>query len=221
MSLHPTLRRALDELPRPDRFHMLVRARSFSLDALCAQVPVAGRVLEIGCGHGLVAATLALQSARREVVGFDVDPDKVAAAERIAAAVRADGGHLEVTVGDGTELPAGPWDAIVIADVIYLLAPDTQEALLKSAAAGLAPGGVLVLKELDDKPWAKAAFARVEEVLATKVLRITAGSDLHWRSASEWATQLEGCGLQAFIRRIDRHYPYPHVLITGTAPSPS
>ncbi len=218
MKLHPTLRAAVGELPRAERLHLLGRARSFPLDALCNEVPPAGRVLEVGCGHGLVAATLALETQEREVVGFDIDPDKIRDAEVIAARVRAEGGRLEVTVGDGAELPAGPWDAIVIVDVIYLLAPERQEALLASCAALLAPGGVLLVKDNDDRPRLKYAFARFEEVVATKVVRITAGSDLHWRSSSEWAALMERFGLKATARRIDRRYPYPHVLIIGRRP---
>lgn len=220
MKLHPTLRAAVDELPRGERFHLLGRAKSFPLDALCAEVPPAGRVLEVGCGHGLVAASLALESADREVVGFDIDPDKIRDAGVIAERVRAGGGRLEVTVGDGAgALPAGPWDAIVIVDVIYLLAPERQEQLLAACADGLAPGGVLVLKDNDQRPRLKYAFARFEEVVATKVVRITAGSDLHWRSAEAWAGLMERSGLATTIRRVDKRYPYPHVIIVGRRPA--
>lgn len=217
MSVHPELARAMAGLPRSVRWHMAGRARSFPLDALCAEVPEVGRVLEIGCGHALVAGTLALQSAKREVVGYDIDADKIRWAGQVAAAVTAAGGNLTVSVGgdDGSPVPAGPWDAVVIADVLYLLAPADQEAILGAAAAELAPDGVLVLKELDDHPALKVAFARAEEVLATRVLRITAGSHLHWRSADGWAAVLEGAGLRTTIRRVHRRYPYPHALIVG------
>ncbi|MEZ5411619.1 MAG: class I SAM-dependent methyltransferase [Acidimicrobiales bacterium] len=220
MSLHPELVQAMAALPRGVRWHMAGRARSFPLGDLCDEVPVEGRILEIGCGHGLVAASLALQSPGRQVVGYDIDAGKIRVAEQVAAAVAAAGGHLAVGVGGGggdggSPVPAGPWDAVVIADVLYLLAPGDQEAILAAAADELAPGGVLVLKELDDGPVPKVAFARAEELLATRVLRITAGSHLHWRSAASWAALLEQAGLRATVRRVHRGYPYPHALIVG------
>ena len=75
-------------------------------------------------------------------------------------------------------VPPGPWDAIVIVDVLYLLDADHELALLDGCLAELAPGGVLVVKETDVVPRLKHAIAKAQELLATRVLRITAGDAL-------------------------------------------
>lgn len=54
------------------RVHVRVRWHSCPFRAIAEEVPRAGRILEVGCGHGLLAAFLALESRARTVRGIDV-----------------------------------------------------------------------------------------------------------------------------------------------------
>ena len=60
-------------------------------------------------------------------------------------------------------------------DVLYLLGQDRALDLVTRAAAALAPGGVLAVKEIDVRPRWKYELARVQEMVSTRVTRITAG----------------------------------------------
>lgn len=70
-------------------------------------------------------------------------------------------------------VPAGPWDAIVIVDVLYLQPADAQRALLAEAATRLAAGGLLLVKEMSPAPEWKATWNRWQETVAVSVLGIT------------------------------------------------
>ncbi len=202
------------DAPLGDRFHVRVRWLTCPIPAIEQRVPVAGRVLDLGCGHGLVSLYLALSSPHRQVHGVDIDPHKIDLARAAASAPGAPDVSFDV-VEPGV-LPDGPWDAVVIADVLYLLGPAARVELLEGAAARLAPGGVLLVKETDTTPRWKHRLAAAQEQVSTKVLRITAGTDLDFASAQELEAVLAGEGLRTEVVRLDRHQLHPHVLIAGT-----
>jgi len=101
------------------------------------------RVLDAGCGPGRVGAFL--HAAGHDVVGADVDPHLIAAAEEDHPGPRW-------LVGDLAELdlPAAgmpePFDAIVCAgNVMTFLAPSTRGAVLGRLRAHLRPDGRAVI----------------------------------------------------------------------------
>ncbi len=92
------------------------------------------RVLEVGCGFGGLIA--ALPGVRK--VGVDISP-------RMIEKARARHPEVELFVADveHDELPAGPFDTIVLSDVVGHL-DDIQRALERLSPL-LAPGGRLVV----------------------------------------------------------------------------
>ncbi len=102
----------------------------------------AGRVLELGCGTGRVAAPLAARGA--EVVGLDLDPAMLARASHdagvalVCADMRAFAFHAT-------------FDAVVIPynGLQLLLDADGRRACLDAAAAHLHPGGVVAFEITD------------------------------------------------------------------------
>jgi len=110
---------------------------------------------------------------------------------------------------------SGPWDAILFVDVLYLLDPADQEALLRRAARELAPGGALLVKEVENRPRDKALWNRVQETMAVRVFGITAGRRLRFLSPERHAAWLEDEGLEVERARLDRGYAHPHHLLVA------
>lgn len=192
------------------------RWRTGPFGAVEALLPAEGRILDWGCGHGLLAVWAAARAPGRQVEGTDIDAAKLAvAADAAARAEVADRVVLRQVLPE--DLPEGAWDAVVLNDVLYLMSPVHQVAVIRAAVHALTPGGVLVAKELGSRPRWKHALLRVQERLAVGPLRMTAtGHGLQQfpdpAVVGEW---MQTEGLDVEVRRADARHHAPHVLVVG------
>jgi SAM-dependent methyltransferase len=119
------------------------------MDALVAP---SSRILDAGCGPGRVGAELFARG--HDVVGVDVDPELIAAAE-------ADHPGPRWVVDDLSEftLDEQPFDAAVVAgNVMAFVAVGSEQAVLTRIAAHVRPDGVVVVGFGTDRGYALADF---------------------------------------------------------------
>ena len=199
------------DAPLRDRTHIRLRWSSCPFPEVAAAVPERGRILEIGCGHGLFSAYLAAGSPQRDVVGIDIDERKIALAE---LAIRR-GAKMRVQRVEPGALPDGTWDAAVIVDVLYLLPEDDQRRMISLAARALAEGGRLIVKETALRPAWKFRLTQLQELLMVKITRITAGQDIAFVGSEAIAGWMRAEGLSVSERPLEAGSLHPHVLIVG------
>ncbi|QKW08345.1 class I SAM-dependent methyltransferase [Streptomyces sp. NA04227] len=102
-----------------------------------------GRALDLGCGEGADAIWLALEGW--QVTGVDISRTALDRAERHAADKGVDGDRIDWQRHDlATSFPAGPFD-LVSAHFLHSPGDLPREAVLRRAAATVAPGGVLLV----------------------------------------------------------------------------
>ena len=107
------------------------------------------RVLDLGCGDGHFTAALARCVGAGRVVGLDLDPAMLAAAQAACA------GHpcCEWRLGDAMAIAhsgLGPFDCVLIANTFHGV-PD-KAGLARAVAAILAPGGWFAIVNWHPRP---------------------------------------------------------------------
>ncbi|MCA2976850.1 MAG: class I SAM-dependent methyltransferase [Myxococcaceae bacterium] len=211
---HPALA-VFAPLPLAER--LFVRARLFSapLEAM-ADRAVGTRLLDVGCGHGVLTALLAVGFPERQVVGIDPDARKIDWARRSVGTFQ--NVQLEATGVDALAARApGQFDTVFVADVLYLLPPPRWPAFLSACRALLVESGRLVLKEAEDDGSWRAKKTLWQERVMVKVLGRTQQSGaVGFEPRQTLSRALEEAGFS--IREsasMTRGYTTPHVIFVA------
>jgi 2-polyprenyl-3-methyl-5-hydroxy-6-metoxy-1,4-benzoquinol methylase len=196
-------------LPLPVRMHTKIRAWTCPFAPVLDRVPAEGRLLEVGCGHGLFANAAALGHPGLDVLGVDPAPEKIRWAE-----ATVDGrSNVRFARGGVDDVRERGFDLLAVIDVLYLVAREAWPAFLGSCRERLRPGGRLLLKEVDVVPRWKFYRCLAQEVVSVRLVGITHGHSFGFAGRSEMAELLRACGF-ASIQTSDlgRGYLTPHVL---------
>lgn len=178
-------------------------ARHFGREGQAA--PLQGlRMLDVGCGGGLLSEPLARRGA--QVVGVDASPGNIAAAQlhaqqqRVAVDYRR--GEPDAVLGTDEH-----FDVVLALEVVEHV--NDVPAFVHSVASRVAPGGLLFASTID-RTWKSFVFAIVG---AEYVLRVLPRGTHHWRQfvrPAELAAAAGRTGLQQTDLRGMRYDPFRH-----------
>lgn len=171
-------------------------------------------VLDIGCGLGLLGQYLHQCGLLHGYLGIDLDARRIEAG-RIAAAALAPP-PLRLECGDATQLPAFHGHVAML-DVLHYLPAAGQAALLRTAAARLAPEGVLLIRNVLREPNWRFHATRVEEWFLRVSGQMRVGAQ-HYPAADEMRATLEPLGLAVTIRPLRGRTPFNSYLVVARRP---
>lgn len=161
-------------------------------DRLLAKIPWRGdeRVLDVGCGAGILMVGAAKFLTTGRAVGIDIwaknhgqtfTPDLA----RANAEAENVGDRVEVRDGDARDLdfPDASFDVVLSSFVFHHIHPDGREAAAREIVRVMKPGGRLVLLDAQHTGTLADALraAGAEEVERTRVLPLVPG--LRWVTA--------------------------------------
>lgn len=194
--------------PAAVRLHAVGRFLSCPFLRVLAALPLGARLLDLGAGHGTFAR-LAVEGTASSAVAVEPDVRKVLATYR----------HPKVRFVAGyADAMTGTFDAVTIFDVLYRIPVAGWDPLLRLAHDRLAPGGVLLLKEIDPQHRAKALWNRAQEKIAD-LLGMTLGNAFSYETREQLRERLTRIGFERFeARAIGAGYPHAHILYTARRP---
>ncbi len=108
-------------------------------------IPTKAKIVDIGCGYGMMSNMLHLLSKEREILGIDYDQEKIQVAQE--GYLQSSALRFEVADASGYELP--PSDVFILSDVLHYLTQQEQETLLEHCLMQLSETGMLLIRDGD------------------------------------------------------------------------
>lgn len=196
-------------------------------------VPATARVVDLGCGQGLLASWLL--AARRlheggrwaaewpappkllRLRGIDRNPRDVARARR---ALAGDAAIVEIRHGDIATLEAadfGAVDVVTILDVLHYLDFAAQESVLRKVRVALPAGGRLLARVGDSDAGLPHRLSTAVD-LAVAFARGHRLPRLYCRSSQSWIALLERLGFSVQDEPMGRGKSFANVMLVAQVP---
>lgn len=177
-------------------------------EILLPHLRIGARVLDIGCGSGLLLGLAVATGAEIKGVGIDMSSPAIDLARELIECVPASGwkGSLEFQcLPAEAEWPAGEFDAVCAIDVLHHVPPAMQRDFVMRAARKVAPEGIFVYKDIAQRPFWRATANRLHDLLVAREW-------IHYvpiARVEEWAA---GAGLELTHSEDVNRLWYPHEL---------
>ena len=207
-----------------------LRMDTVYLDVLqSGQLPKRGTLVDLGCGRGLMLALLAtareLHAAGTWPQGWPSPPVALelrgieTRPRMVAQAQRALDRWATIEQGDIREVSLPRCDAVLLFDVLHLMAATDQDTCLSRIAAALPEGGLLVLREADTEAGWRFQVVRWSN-WGTRALQSQWERRFHFRSAAQWRDRLLDLGFEVETTPTGRGAPLGNMVLyarRGTA----
>jgi len=161
-----------------------------------------GKIIDIGCGYGLLANFLVLKSNGRDVTGADLSPGRISVAQETTRNRK----RIRFKLLNVLDLRLGEYSTMVMSDFLHHIDYQAQEELLTRCYQELPLGGLLVIEEVDNRPLCKYWFNTVVD----QVLNI--GKGIFFRNKWEFRELLERIGFKVSIKKAHKGLPLSDIL---------
>lgn len=174
-------------------------------------IPKKCKVVDMGCGEGILANFLALISTDRKIVGFEIDKKRLAIAQRGIP-------NTEFKYGDATKLIIPNCDVITMFHVMHHLnSYKQQEDVVKKIFKNLKKGGKFLMVEVEIKPslkyWTCWLF---DYFFVPWIFEKRFYTRAYFRNSKDWKKLLTQIGFSCKIIPAEKNRPFSNVILECT-----
>jgi SAM-dependent methyltransferase len=182
------------------------------------------RILDLGCGQGLLTAWLSAASRLYQTGNWPTTwpaPPQSAVvrgidlkAREVRRAQRAFGPEADIEVGDIRDASFGSADAVVLLDVLHYVPPSAQRDVLQRIRNALPPGGILLLRVGDAGSGYRYRITHwVDKVFM--LLRGHGWLTVYCRSVADWRALLREIGFDSKVLPMSQGTLFANVLLSA------
>lgn len=190
--------------------------------------PDRARVLDLGCGHAILASLMLAARARHEAghwpAGWAAPPSGLqwhgiewerAAAQRARITL---GNRVTIRTADLRHAPLPEADIVVLIDVLHYLEPDAQVSLLERVAQSLRGGGQLILRVADVSAGWRFYLGKTADRVGSVLTARTMPRHYH-RPIDEWLRLLDSLGFSPSVEPASAGKSFANVLVWAKVPA--
>ena len=187
------------------------------------------RVLDIGCGQGLLASLLNAAVAQARSGGWPADWAEAPADARVTGielvqhdvsrARDALGRDADFVCGDMRHTAFPKVDTVVILDALHYLSIAEQDTVLARVRAALGQGGRLVLRVGDAASWRGYATSHATSQWVDRIVAFARSRRARprcGRTLAEWQMRLVALGFDVSSLPMHRRTTFANILLVGT-----
>lgn len=207
-ALCSTARQLYARAPLKVRALLSFRPLICPFEELLAWVPPDGRVLDIGCGAGLFLGLIGSARPRVSALGFDADQSAIAVAQTMVSG-HFDKGRIRFeqrTIQE--QWSEDLYDVVSMIDVLHHVAVSDQRLAVEKAFRRVVPGGVLVYKDMAERPIFHAWWNRLHDL-------VLARQWIHYRAIADVSAWLREGDAEILVRSTTLIGPYAHEIIVA------
>ncbi len=190
------------ELEAATIWYVCLRWRLCPFEQIARHVPLKGTIVDVGCGYGLLCNLLALTSQQRDVIGIDLSPKRITAAQRTEKERK----NIKFLLQDANSLKPEKCDVLLMSDFLHHISYQRQEELLALCYQKLSKNGLLIIEEVDDKPFWKYQ----SNIIVDGLLNL--GRRIYFRNSSEYLRLLSRIGFEVKAEVAHKGLPLSDIL---------
>ena len=147
-------------------------------------VPQNGKVLDIGCGYGILSIFLALESVERKILGIDLNRKRINAIDEFVSNLPE---NVEFENTEIESMGQTKFDCVIMEEILHHIPRKEQQGVLNTINEILKDDGYFILRD-NNKRW---SLRYIFVNLPAEYLLYATGEKANFRSNSEFIEMLD------------------------------